>query len=498
MEKRIRVLGLIFIGLFALLFIQLNNWQVRQATSYKASVPPANQVQVDQFAQQRGMIITSDHDVIAKSVRVNRQWVRTYPQGPLFADITGYFDVTAHAAPLGMEGEYNQFLAEHQTPVHTFSNLFTTHEETNDVVLTLSAKLQAAAQAALGGQTGAVVALDPQTGAILAMYGNPTYDPNPFSTSNAKKANAYYESLDPNSGTGPLVNEATAQVHPPGSTFKIIDTAALFDHDPSLQTHTWPAVSSITFQGAPPLQNFGGERCGGDLPEILTASCDTSYAQLGLTLGASSLVDEAKAFGFDSTPPIDLPADVTQSQIPAPSQITFPRLLADSAIGQYEDAASALQMAMVSGAIADGGVMMTPHLLNYAINQQGQVVDAYKAHAWRTATSIATAEQVKQLMLGPTNDYNGTSGGTLVGTLSDYDLGGIWVGGKTGTAQTDNPCGGFDWVTAWGPALTASLPTIAVAAWVEPQLTPACNAGTGATVAGPVVQQVLKAYFGVS
>jgi peptidoglycan glycosyltransferase len=506
MEKRIRVLGLIFMGLFALLFVQLNNWQVKRATSYKAPVQPKNVVAADQFIQARGMILTSDFNIIARSVRVGKLWMRTYPQGRLFADITGYFDVTAHAAPLGIEGQYNNFLASHMTPVHTYSDLFSQHEETNDVVLTLSAKLQAAAQSALAGQDGAVVAIDPRTGAVLAMYGNPTYDPNPFSTYSAKQATAYYNSLNPNSGSSPLVNVATDELHPPGSTFKVIDSAAIFDHDPALATKVWKPENKITIPGTghpgQPLQNFGASYCPpngpAELPELLTASCDITFGRIGLALGATNVVDEARAFGFDSTPPLDLPADVAAAQIPAPLQISYPGALAISAIGQYEDAATALEMAEVSAAVANGGVIMTPHLLDHVLNQQGQVVDTYKPHAWRTATSAATAAQVAQLMLGPTNDYNNTSNGTLSGVLNAANLGGIYVGGKTGTAEntsSPNGCGNIDWVTAWGPALTPTPPTIAVAAWVKPPPT-ACSA-TGAEYAGPVVQAMLRTYFGV-
>jgi peptidoglycan glycosyltransferase len=89
MEKRIRMLGLIFILLFALLFIQLNNWQIRQATTYTAPTIPKSVVQANQFTQERGMILTSDFQIIARSVLTGKNWVRDYPQGKLFADITG-------------------------------------------------------------------------------------------------------------------------------------------------------------------------------------------------------------------------------------------------------------------------------------------------------------------------------------------------------------------------------------------------------------------------
>jgi peptidoglycan glycosyltransferase len=498
MDRRIRWLGLIFVVCFALLFLQLNNWQVLKAKPLQESKyqPPA--ATPDVFIQQRGLILTSDFKVIAQSERQKGHWVRFYPYPDLFAHVTGYWDVTAHAAPFGLEGQYTKYLGLHLSPVKTISDLLTQHQETNDLVITISYKLQRAAEQALAGRQGAVVAIDPRTGAILALYGNPTYDPNGLSTYDAKAATTYYNSLHPNSGSSPLVNPATNELHPPGSTFKIIDTTAIFDHDPSLATKYYKPVSSIPLADGKILQNYAGEVCGGNLQTILTRSCDTSFAEIGLALGAPTLVQTAEAFGFNSVPPIDLPSNVAAASIPPALQITDKNFLAYSAIGQFDDAASALQMALVSAAVANKGVIMTPHMLDHVLNQQGQVVDTYSPTQWRTATSAATAAQLRQLLNGPTNQ----PGGTLDGVLSTGNLGGIVVGGKTGTAEvvnssTQNDCGGYDWVTAFGPNGPGQTPSIAVAAWVSGAGYASVCGGTGALVAGPVVQQVLRAAFGL-
>jgi cell division protein FtsI/penicillin-binding protein 2 len=141
---------------------------------------------------------------------------------------------------------------------------------------------------------------------------------------------------------------------------------------------------------------------------------------------------------------------------------------------------------------------MTPHILDHVLNQQGQVVATYKPKPWRTATSSDTAAKLRQLLTGPTNE----PGGTLTGVLSTGELGGVVVGGKTGTAEvvnsaTQNDCGGFDWVTAFGPDGPGQTPSIAVAAWVSGAGYASVCGGTGALVAGPVVQQVLRVAFGL-
>jgi peptidoglycan glycosyltransferase len=510
MEGRIRWLGVVFLLCFGLLFLQLNNWQLLQAKALQINPLQPQPAQADIYTQQRGMILScaaptypnncdpSDLVVMAESLQKGGHWQRYYPHPYLFAPLTGYWDVPIEADGYGLERSYTNYLQLHESPVKTVKDLLTQHQETDDVVTTISYKLQLVAQQALAGRVGAVVALDPQNGAVLALYGNPTFNPNALSTYDNTTNNAYYLSLGPDSDTSPLVNQATANTHPPGSTFKIIDTAAIFDHQPALAHKVWPFVGSITVPGTANdyLQNYGAESCGGPLAEILARSCDTAYAEIGVELGWPALAEEADSFGFNATPPLDID-DVNASSVPAADALSYPGDVAISAVGQLNDQASALQMALVAAGVANDGVIMTPHLLDHVLNQQGQVVASYQPHPWRTATSKATAAQLQTLMLGPTQD----SYGTLAGVLNAGSLGGVVVAGKTGTAQTVTTatlgdCGGYDWVTSFGPAAPGQTPAIAVAAWVSGVGSGAYCGGTGALVAGPIVQAVLKAAFG--
>ena len=498
MEGRIRWLGIVFLVCFALLFLQLNNWQVARAKVLQNNPLQPQPIPADVYTQERGMIISADFVVMARSQLTKGRWQRYYPHPNLFAPVTGYWDVTAQSPGYGLEGQYNNYLELHQSPVKTVSDLLTQHQETNVVVTTISYKLQRAAQTALAGRVGGVVAIDPRTGAVLALYGNPTFDPNALSSYDAKANNKYYEALNPLSLSSPLVNRAAYDTHPPGSTFKIIDTAAIFDHNPQLAKKVWKPVGSIIVPGTSHdyLQNYAKELCGGTLADILAKSCDTAYAEIGVALGAQAVIQEAEAFGFNSVPPLDLPGDVAASAVPPATRLGYPGDLAITALGQLDDQASALQMALVSAAVANGGVIMTPHLLDHVLNQQGQLVASYNPHPWRKATSAATASQLAALMRGPAN-Y-----GTLAAILSPANLGGIQVGGKTGTAQTVTTatlgdCGGYDWVTAFGPDGPGQTPTIAVAAWVSGAGSGAYCGGTGALVAGPIVQAVLRAAFGI-
>jgi penicillin-binding protein A len=203
-----------------------------------------------------------------------------------------------------------------------------------------------------------VVVLDPTTGAVLASYANPTFDPNPLSSHDTAEINEAWAPLrdDPDR---PLVDRATAELYPPGSAFKVIVTAAALEagSDPS---RTFP--NEVTYdvpQTSQDISNAGDVPCGdGDEVTLQTAfrrSCNTVFARLGVELGAEALADQAEAFGFNLTPPLELPVAV--SSIPPDQDVPA---TAQSAIGQRDVRATVLQMAMVAATVANGGQLLRP------------------------------------------------------------------------------------------------------------------------------------------
>ena len=236
------------------------------------------------------------------------------------------------------------------------------------------------------------------------------------------------------------------------------------------------------------LQNFNGESCGGNLATVFARSCDTSFALVGQSLGAQKLYSEAAAFGFDSVPPLDLPAgEVAASNFPTPNDLAgdVPGLM-KSAIGQENVTATTLQMALVAAGIANNGVIMAPHLLHQVVDDTGNVVETYHPHPWRRATSPQTAQQVRNLMLGVTENPLGTA----YGLFPSYQF--PPVAAKTGTAQIlASGCGTYNWLIATAPAGPGQTPTVAVAAIVPIPPGGSCFNVTGAQEAGPVVKAVL-------
>jgi penicillin-binding protein A len=512
---------------FLILFAQLNNLQVRDSARLDANplnhtLPPNAP---SPFFQPRGEIITADGVVIASSRRTHDvyKYLRVYPQSTavMFSDITGYYANAVSAYAFGVEDSYNSYLEEHPVAQGSLGAVLHQKDETDNVYLTLSEKLQAAAMQALDSSSvkdgGAIVALDPQTGAVLAMYGYPNFNPNRFAVHDPAAVDrlvAEDNRVAARTGLDPRANYAISVTHPPGSTMKVVTTSAVYDHDRGIALQFFKPVSSITFPnspGAKRLQNYGGEVCpanGGYLPQILAYSCDTAYAQIGYELGYTSWSKEAEAFGFclgskrnpdlcskpADIPPIDLP-DAAPSLI-APSSIDGQNPLEGySAIGQFDDQATVLEMAMVASAIADGGEIMAPHVVDKIVNPYGETEFHYQPHVWRRATTADTAAKVRSLMTGVTL----TQGATAQALFSSwYAQGGPTIAAKTGTAEPfENTCATDNWLIALGPAGKNQTPSVAVAAMIP--VSPSECTGTplseptGATVAGPVLLPVLKA-----
>ncbi len=480
MDRQIRIFGIVVVILFAIVFLQLNNLQVRQAHAL-ANAPGNSRHTTKEFSTPRGEILASDGTVLAKSVPSKDvyKYQRTYPNSTLYSDITGYFSIIYGSG--GVEESYNKYLAGASQITHLSDLLTPNSARLENVTLTVSPSLQQVAANALGGKTGAVVAIDPSTVAILAMYSNPAFDANPLASHDPATVKKAWTA--DTTGTMALLDRAYRQSYAPGSTFTVITSSAVYDHQPALATKAYPVTSQIQLPNTVnTLHNYNFETCGGMLPELLKVSCDTGFAQVGLDLGAQSLASEAMAFGFDKTPPLDFPNPAKSNFPPASSFAQNLPGVAFSAIGQENVSATPLEMAMTAGAIADGGTIMAPHVMSKVSNAKG-VVTSYSPHPWLQATSAATASTVGQLMVGVVNG----------GTASNIAIPGITLAAKTGTSQVGaNNALTDDWMIAFGPAGTGQTPTIAVAAVVPNQP----GSATGSSVSGPIIKAVLAAALG--
>jgi len=504
MGRRIRWLGVVLVLCFALVIVQLINIQFRQASAL-ANSPDNPRIAATKYNNQRGLIMAADGTILAKSVKINSStstynYEREYPDGPLYAGITGYDSI--YFGTSGIEYQYNQYLQTHAQPPQNFSQLLFNKppSEPDNVTLTVDPVLQAAAMKALetaplANRDGAVVVLNPTTGAVLALASNPTFDPNGIASPSVPTEEAdHFADLVPDSEKfSPLEPIATESSFPPGSTFKVITSTAVYNLKPSLSTYSFPPAASVIFpdSGGVPLKNDGGSACGGMMTIMLPQSCDPGYGALGVQLGVPTLTKQALDFGYaldgsktPFVPGLDLP-DVAPSVFSA-LQPDAQAFLAQSAIGQYNVRSTPLEGALVAAGIANGGVIMTPHLMEKITNSQGAVVQTYKPTPMLTASTPAAAAAVTKLMVAVANNTVPYATANGIFPVSWH------VAVKTGTAQVQAPVGPEqtdDWMIGFMPAEGAAQ--IAIAVVVPDQ----SFTGTGAGEAGPIVKQVFQAYL---
>lgn len=483
MTRQIRLLGVSLMVCFAVLFVQLNRLTVFQADALNENPNNTREILRD-FTKPRGTVTTADGVVIAQSVPSDDRFElqRQYPEGALFAAITGHFSFTLGSA--GVEKTYNDELAGRTLDLsfQDLGDLFVDKDRTGDLGLTVRADLQRIAAERLGEREGSVVALDPRTGAILALVSYPTYDPNMLANHDTQAAADAATLLD-SSPEKPRLSRAYQERFFPGSTFKVVTaTAALTSGAITADEPVYPRSSAYTPPGTSrPLQNFGGSTCGGALFEVLWVSCNTAFAQMGVDTGADAMIATAERFGFNRDVPIDLTRPA-RSNFPTDFERNVPAL-AQSAIGQNEVAATPLQMAMIAAAVANDGAIMRPHVLGDVRDTDGNIVDTFDEEVWTTAMDRGTSALLREAMVGVVEQ----------GTASRLKVPGFVVGGKTGTAQLGTePPRSHAWILGFaGPA--GELPTIAVAVIVEGQ--EGASEQTGGRVAAPIAQAVLQAYL---
>lgn len=436
--------------------------------------------QYREFGKPRGPIVVGG-ETIASSVAVDDPYgfQRSYANGPLYAPVTGFYSVVYQRR--GIEEWLNTELNGSADSLfyERLQDLVTGRQPQGaSVELTIDPVLQQAAWDALGDQRGAVVAVDTQTGAILAMVSKPSYDPNALAGHDVAAVRQAWAALlaDP---SRPMDNRALGGItYPPGSTFKLITAAAALESGMTPDTPVVaPTVLDLPLTTAT-LHNFGGAACSGTgaltLRDALRISCNTAFAQLGMDLGADALRSQAEAFGFDT--PLNVPMKVTESHFPADPDAPQTAL---SAIGQFEVRVTPLQMAMVSAAIANGGVPMRPYLVQAVRSSDLTVVDQTEPTELGRAVSAGTAAALRDMMVGVVAD----------GTGRAAQIAGIQVAGKTGTAQTTEDAAPHAWFTAFAPA---DAPRVAVAVIVENGGSMG-NEATGGAVAAPIARAVIEA-----
>ncbi len=476
MNSPLRKVGVVALVLFALLFINLNWVQFVKADAYRNS-PYNARVQLDEYNKERGAIQADGGSVLAKSVDTGGElrYERRYPFGPEYADVVGYKSV--HFGSAGIEYAQNDLLSGKAASL--FVNRLTgmlsgRNPAGGNVLLTIQPKVQETAYRDLAGRKGAVVAIDATTGALLSVVSTPSYDPNPLSSNNGATAAAAWQRYqsDP---ADPMLNRAFQNEYPPGSTFKVIASAAALEKGLKPDT-VIPAGPSYT----PPQTTH---EIHNDLPSIcpdpqitlkdaLTVSCNTGFARLCVEqLHADAVKTTARDFGFEDTYKTPLPVVASHT-----GDIPDDATLAGSCIGQQNVRMTVLQEALISAAIANDGVQMTPYLVASTQTPELTTVDQTQPSQLRRPVSPTIAADLRDMMVNVVQN----------GTGHNARIDGVTVGGKTGTAEHGDNAAEHGWFTGFG---IKGDHKIAVAVFLE-SAGPA-GSGQATQIAGDVIAAAL-------
>lgn len=481
MNAPLRRLAIAVMVLFGLLLVNVNYLQVVRANAlHNDSNNP--RLILEEYSRQRGPILVGNNEIAASVETKDRlKFQRTYADGRLYAPATGFYSLIYGATQV--EAATNTILSgtDDSLFVRRVMDLVTGEQpKGGSVALTLSSAAQKAAYAGLKGRRGAVVAIQPATGAILALASSPSYDPNVLSSHDTAAIRAAYRRLT-RDRSQPLLNRAIRRAYPPGSTFKIVTaTAALESGKFQRDTPVYNGGALDLPQTSTNLPNFDGQACraGGTatLEDALKRSCNAAFGKVGLDLGADALDRQARKFGFDTT--VDIPIPAATSRFPRNAN---PPQTAQSAIGQFDVAATPLQMAMVVAAVANRGVLMTPHLVQEVRAPDLSVLDRTRPKELSTAMSPQTASTLTEMLV------------TVVeqGTGSNAKIDGVRVAGKTGTAQQGGGRKPHAWFVSFAPAEDAK---VAVAVVIE-------DGGGAAEISGnqlaaPIARDVMRAVLG--
>ncbi len=463
MNKQIRIVSAVIIGLFVVLTINIAYIVLVQGPDL--ATHQANTRAVESEANiQRGRIVTADGKIVADSRLVKGRYERVYPMGGFAAQTIGYSSTRYHKS--GLEKTYNEYLLgkERVGFIEDLVRKFKRPDKRgNTVTLTIDSRLQTVAEQGLAGKKGAAVAIDPKTGAILAMASSPGFDPNLID----KDWKAISSNPD-----APLVNRAAEGAYPPGSTFKIVTSAAALEEGLYKPDDLLNGNDSFKVMGTT-VRNLDGRSYGEiSFTDALKFSVNTVFAQIGLKLGANRLFQYASLFGFNEDISFDVP--VKRSRIKRASAMDDVDV-AWTAIGQAKTVATAFEMALATSVIANEGVMMQPYLMSKITDPNGQVIRHTAPEQIDQVIKPGTAATLTDMMVAVTDEGYGEV----------VKIPGVRVASKTGTAETGIEGETHGWFVAFAPADGSG---IAIAVIVE-------KGGTGGGSAGPIAKAVLDEFL---
>lgn len=414
---------------------------------------------------RRGSIYARGGEVLAQTTTAeDGTEVRVYPYENLFAHAVGY----STNGRMGVEALGNYYLINSNEPLSSkvADDMAGTKYAGDSIYTTLDVKLQQVAYNALGVYKGAIVVTEPSTGRVLAMVSKPDFDPN--------QIDSIWEELISDEDSSVLLNRVTQGMYPPGSTFKIVTALEYIRENPdSYQNYGYNCVGSFT-KGTDKINCYHGTSHGSvNFTSSFAKSCNSSFANIGLSLDKTSFSATLSGLLFNS----ELPLKSTYSK----SKVMVEEGMADAdmmqvSIGQGTTQISPMHLNMITCAIANGGRLMKPYIVDRVENSEGSVIKQFSQSDYGSLMTKEEAKALTELM----EEVVKTGTGRKLSGLS------YTAAGKTGSAEYNSVKGdSHAWFTGFAPA---DDPQICVTIIVE-------GAGSGGDFAVPVAKRIFDAYF---
>ncbi|MEC4016778.1 peptidoglycan D,D-transpeptidase FtsI family protein [Streptomyces sp. H27-D2] len=466
------------------LLLNASRIQIFKAQDYEDN--PANRRKtIARYDQPRGNLLVDGKPVTgSRDTGEGLRYERTYPHGPLYAPVTGYASQTYGTTLLeNAEDDVLSGTDPLLAPFPFWNEITREQQPGGDVRTTIKAAVQQAAYGGLGGKKGAVAAIEPKTGKILALASTPSYDPERLSGTGSAVGDAW-TNLNA-SKSQPMLNRALKQTYPPGSTFKVVTAAAALDNG-EVSDIDAPTDSPAPYTLPDTRTQLPNEASGcknATLRYAFQVSCNTVFAKLGNDVGLDGMVGASEGFGFNDDD-LTVPSRVVKSNFDTEMNASQVAL---SSIGQFDTTATPLQMAMVSAAVANGGEVKKPYLVDKITDSGGDTVSTTGDRTLHRAMESDTASKLQQMMVGVVTKGTGTNAA----------IPGAEVGGKTGTAQhgVDNKGTPYAWFLSWARADGADDPAVAVAVVVEDASANRADISGGGSAA-PIARAVMRAALG--
>lgn len=412
----------------------------------------------------RGSIYAATGEVLAETKINGDKEERIYPYGNVFSHVVGY----STRGRTGIEAQANAFLIQSNIPLSSkvINETAGRKNPGDNVYTTLNVPVQEAAVKALDNYKGAVIVTEVKTGKILAMVSKPDFDPDTIAED--------WEKLSLDVDSAVLMNRATQGLYPPGSTFKIVTALCYARQFPEeYEKYRFNCTGYFKTANAKISCYHGTSHGNVDFTESFAKSCNSSFANMGMQLDRDILEDTLKELLFNEK----LPVSFTYSQ----SHLVLSQEFEDeerlqTAIGQGKTQITPMHLNMITQAIANGGVMMKPYLVDRVETDEGSLVKQFLPAKYKTVMTGEEAAMLTSLMTAVVEDGTGTK-------LSGLDF---TVAGKTGSAEYGTVKGeSHAWFTGFAPA---EDPEIAVTIIVE-------GAGSGGDYAVPMAKRIFRAYF---